>query len=161
MPTRPDDPSGRGGNVEDAGASGEARARRMVGPVAVLVGLALASVALHVRNPHREGSWGICPWRELTGTDCPGCGGLRAVNDLTNLRLFDAASSNLAFVAALPLVAVGYLRWVGTAWTGVARRTRQLSPATWSLLVTGTIVVWWVVRNLPGLEWLRSGPALG
>ena len=43
-----------------------------------------ATIALRLRDPHDSGSWGYCPWKLLTGLDCPGCGALRAVNDLTH-----------------------------------------------------------------------------
>ena len=134
------------------------RAERLRTPVIVGGALAAASIALHVRNPHQEGSWGICPWRELTGTDCPGCGGLRAVNDLTNFRLVDAASSNLLFIGALPAIAFFYLRSLHDAWFGIVRRGREVSALRWTWLAVGTIVAWWTFRNLPGLEWFRSGP---
>ena len=63
-----------------------------------------AAVALHFRDPHSSGSWGICPLFAATGIYCPGCGGLRAVNDLTNADVVAAASSNLLFVASIPLL---------------------------------------------------------
>lgn len=119
--------------------------------------LLAASVALHLRDPHRSGSWGGCPWLTVTGTDCPGCGGLRAVNDLTNLRVGAAASSNLLFIGALPVIALIFSRWVRDRWVGVRRFTVGNKVLVRSWLATGLVVVWWVVRNLPGLEWLRSG----
>ena len=57
--------------------SGVARWRRMVPPVAVAGGLAAATLALHLRDPHDQNSWGICPTAAM-GFSCPGCGGLRA-----------------------------------------------------------------------------------
>ena len=78
-----------------------------------------ASVALHFRDPHQSGSWGFCPWLLLTGTYCPGCGGLRAVNDLTRGDLGAAASSNLLFVSSIPIVAWLWVRSVSQRWRGV------------------------------------------
>ena len=76
------------------------------------------TIALHFRDPHSSGSWGFCPFYALTGLYCPGCGGLRAVNDLTNGDLVGAASSNLVFVALVPLIVLLWVRWTGRAWTG-------------------------------------------
>ena len=76
------------------------------------------TIALHFRDPHASGSWGYCPFYALTGLYCPGCGGLRAVNDLTNGDLAAAASSNLLFVALIPVIVVVWLRWTGRAWSG-------------------------------------------
>ncbi len=81
-----------------------------------------ASVLLHLRDPHRGGSWGYCPWLLLTGTYCPGCGGLRAVNDLTRGDLAAAASSNLLLVGSLPLLLVAWwCRRMLLGWRGVTR----------------------------------------
>ena len=78
------------------------RWQRMLAPAITIGGLGAATLALHFRDPHASGSWGMCP-SAMLGISCPGCGGLRAVNDLTNFQLVDAASSNLLFVLALPL----------------------------------------------------------
>ncbi len=126
-----------------------------LGPPLALAGLVLgASLVLHLRDPHSEGSYGLCPWLTLTGTYCPGCGGLRAANDLTDLRLADAASSNLLFVATIPLFAAGWLRSVHQRWTGALR---PISPArlhTLSVVAGVVVVAFWVLRNLPGAGWL-------
>ena len=130
------------------------RARRLQAPVLVAVVLLAASVALHVRDPHRSGSWGICPWLALTGTSCPGCGGLRAVNDLTHGDLAGAASSNLLLVGSVPLLAVWWTRRTVDGWRGVRRQVPERTAllVTYGLLVA--VVVFWVVRNLPFAGWL-------
>jgi hypothetical protein len=116
----------------------------------------LASLALHLRDPHQQGSWGFCPWLLLTGTACPGCGGLRAVNDLTNGRVLDAASSNLLVVGGLPFAVALWARSVAQRWTGVRRlwSSRRVNAA-WAV-ATAAVVVFWVVRNLPldAARWL-------
>ena len=78
------------------------RAERMRAPLVAIGGLAAATFALHVRDPHVSHSWGVCPLYVLTGIYCPGCGGLRAVNDLTDGHLGAAASSNLLLVLLDP-----------------------------------------------------------
>src|SRR5262249_549538 len=68
------------------------RSERLRAPLWSIVGLAAATVALHVRDPHVHGSWGLCPLYATTGIYCPGCGALRGVNDLTDAHLGQAAS---------------------------------------------------------------------
>ena len=130
------------------------RPRRLRGPVLLAAALGLASVALHLRDPHREGSWGLCPWLLLTGTYCPGCGGLRAVNDLTRGDLAAAASSNLLFVGALPLLALWWVRRTADAWRGVRRVVDDRTALRLATVVLGAAVTFWVVRNLPFAGWL-------
>jgi hypothetical protein len=125
----------------------------MVRPAATAGGLAALTVALHFRDPHEKGSWGICPLA-LVGIHCPGCGGLRAVNDLTHQRFADAASSNLLFVVSIPVLVWIYLRWTAGRWTG-----RSWEPSRRWLRVAGALlaasaVVFMVLRNTPAGSWL-------
>lgn len=135
---------------------GLSRRQRMQAPTLVAVGLLAASVALHVRDPHQQGSWGFCPWLVLTGTYCPGCGGLRAVNDLTRGDVVGAASSNLLLVGSLPLLAWWWLRRMRDGWRGGQGGRRPAERTTYLVgaAVLALAVVFWVVRNLPFATWL-------
>jgi hypothetical protein len=90
----------------------------------------------------------------LTGTYCPGCGGLRAVNDLTRGDFRAAASSNLLFVGSLPLAAVLYMRWVKDAWNGVRRPVSTRRALVYAAIFLGVALVFTVLRNLPVGAWL-------
>ncbi|RYP84971.1 DUF2752 domain-containing protein [Nocardioides guangzhouensis] len=89
----------------------------------------------------------------MTGLWCPGCGSLRAVNDLTHGDLPAAASSNLVLVLALPLVAAIWLAWLRRSWTGAPRRTTGV-PTALVWLVVVPVLVFSVARNLPFGAWL-------
>ncbi|GAB2447527.1 DUF2752 domain-containing protein [Nocardioides hungaricus] len=129
-----------------------ARRRRLIAPLATIGGLAAATAALYARDPHGSGTWGICPSAAM-GVSCPGCGGLRAVNDLANGDVGAAASSNLLFVVVLPVVLVALGLWLVDRWRG----TRRTVPRAWRrpLVVTAVVVLlaFTVLRNLPG-SWL-------
>jgi hypothetical protein len=137
--------------VNQAAASGWRGVRT---PVLLAGGLLAASVVLHLRDPHRSGSYGFCPWLALTGTYCPGCGGLRAVNDLTHGDVLGAASSNLLFVASLPLLAGWWLRSLVDGWRGRRRHLPERSAYVALASVLSLMLVFWVVRNLPFAGWL-------
>ena len=132
----------------------ESRWSRVKAPVLLAAAVLGLSVLLHLRDPHRSGSWGYCPWLLLTGTYCPGCGGLRAVNDLTDGHFAAAASSNLLFVGSLPLVVVLWVRWLADRWRGVQRHvsTRAAFIGCFSFLAVA--VGFAVLRNLPVGAWL-------
>jgi hypothetical protein len=132
----------------------ETRSRRLQGPTLLAGGVLGASLLLHLRDPHQGGSYAYCPWLLLTGTYCPGCGGLRAVNDLTNGNLAAAASSNLLFVASLPVLVLWWASTVRDRWQG---RVRQVAARRHGLLAVAFLVlalVFAVVRNLPFGAWL-------
>jgi hypothetical protein len=128
------------------------RPRRMVPPVATITGLAAATLALYVRDPHASGSWGYCPI-SLLGFYCPGCGGLRAVNDLTHGDLAGAVSSNALLMLALPFAVFLLARWAVDAWQGRQRGVPTLSSWPGLSVVIALITVFTLVRNLPG-SWL-------
>lgn len=129
------------------------RRQRMLAPVLTAGGLALATAALHVRDPHQGGSWGICPTAAL-GFACPGCGGLRAVNDLTHLDVAAAASSNLAFVAALPFLVGALVLWTVRRWRGEPSRADWDLRQRLAFAGLGLLLVFTVLRNLPVGAWL-------
>jgi hypothetical protein len=131
------------------------RVRRLAAPLAAAGAVGLAALALHVRDPHRDGAWGSCPFRLLTGLDCPGCGSLRAVHDLTGLDLVGAASSNLLLVAMVPLAVLVWGRWVARAWRGGTRPLLSLrTPVVTAALAV--VLAFAVLRNLPAGAWLAS-----
>lgn len=130
------------------------RRERLRAPVLTIGGLAAATLALRLRDPHQQGSWGICPLAAM-GVYCPGCGGLRAVNDLTHGDLAAAASSNLLLVVAMPFVVLLLGRWAWDRWRGVRRRAPETAP---SVLWTAAFIVlalgFTVLRNVPAGSWL-------
>jgi hypothetical protein len=145
----PAGPPGRGQVNEPAGL-----ARRLLGPGAVGLAAAGVATALALRDPHVSGSWGYCPFLLLTGHPCPGCGGLRATNDLLHGDLAAALSSNAYAVLSIALLAVLWTVWV-------VRRVR--ATTTTLTLVTGRLGLGWlagllafgVLRLLPGLSALQ------
>jgi hypothetical protein len=128
------------------------RGRRMLAPSAAIGGLGLATVALHLRDPHESGSWGFCPSAAM-GFYCPGCGGLRAVNDLTNGDVGSALSSNVVVTALIPVAVVLLAVWSVDRWRGHTRDLpwRRLRPLVYGFLTL--LFVFAVVRN--------TGPGAG
>jgi len=136
-----------------APADARPRSERIRTPVLTVASLAAATVALHLRDPHVSHSWGVCPLYALTGIYCPGCGGLRGVNDLTNGHVAQAASSNLLLVLALPFTVVLLARWSYGAWTGREVRAIPLLPKALTTALILFALLFTVLRNLPG-SWL-------
>lgn len=127
---------------------------RVGSPLAVAaVGLA-AAAAIALRDPHVPGSWGFCPFLRVTGLYCPGCGGLRAMNDLVHLRVLDALHSNAIGVLLVSLVGLGWLIWLTARIRGrPARLDRFVTSAVgWAAVVV--IVGFAVLRNTPWGAWL-------
>ena len=127
---------------------------RVKGPSLLAAAILGASVLLHVRDPHRSGSWGYCPWLLLTGTYCPGCGGLRAVNDLTHGDVAAAASSNLLFVASIPALVLWWARVMSDRWRGVLRQADSRRHVWLACAFAAVALAFWVLRNTDVGAWL-------
>lgn len=130
---------------------------RLAAPLTAGALAALGTLALRLRDPHVSGSWGYCP-TALVGLSCPFCGSLRAVNDLTHLDLAGAASSNLLFVVAAPVVVALWARRLVVLRRDAAAAVPVSGPlsvprAVWLLLAV-VLAVFTVARNLPGGAWL-------
>lgn len=134
-------------------ATERTRSVRMRAPALTVAGLAAATLALHVRDPHVQHSWGVCPLYALTGIYCPGCGGLRAVNDLSNGHVGAAASSNLLFVVSVPVIVFLLGRWAWLSWQGSDGAVVPALSRRTTIAVLVVAVVFTVARNLPG-SWL-------
>lgn len=112
----------------------------LIGTGAALAG-ALAYIGL--ADPHRPGFlFPACPFKALTGLDCPACGGLRMTHDLLHGDLAAAVTDNVFLLVALPAWAV----WLVVRW----RRGLTLMPTAATVTVVMAAVAWTVVRNWPG-----------
>ena len=58
-------------------------------------------------NPYEQDYFFIsCPFYQISGYQCPGCGSQRAFHELLHLRIFEAIKQNVLFVLAIPYVLV-------------------------------------------------------
>ena len=112
-----------------------------------------AAVLLHFHDPHGSGSYGYCPFLTLTGKPCPGCGGLRAVNDLTRGDFVAAVSSNVLAVALVAVLGVTWVLWVARRLRGRVDRMITLDVNA-GFVAIGVLVVFGILRNTPWGSWL-------
>mgnify|MGYP000862940436 CR=1 FL=1 len=94
-------------------------------------------------DPHRPGSlFPACPFKALTGWNCPACGGLRMTHDLLHGDLGAAVVDNVFLLVGLPTLAL----WV--LWRLTQGRRAFPMPAV--VVIAVAALAWTVVRNLPG-----------
>ncbi|MFH8898614.1 DUF2752 domain-containing protein [Streptomyces coeruleorubidus] len=105
--------------------------------------LAAVALATALADPAQPGPFPACPFRAVTGFDCPGCGSLRALHELTRGHVVAAADYNALLLAFLPVGAGVWLRVV----TSVSRP--RVLPVWWGRAVLAVILLWAVIRNLP------------
>ena len=85
----------------------------------------------------------------MTGWNCPGCGGLRAVNDLTHGQIDAAVHSNLLFVGLLPLVLIGWGLWVRRRWASTEPMLSARSLRFLGYVLAAMALGFAVIRNTP------------
>ncbi|MEI2764627.1 MAG: DUF2752 domain-containing protein [Dermatophilaceae bacterium] len=125
-------------------------ARRPVtwwGGVAASVG---AAAYVYAVSPEIPGRYLACPTYTLTGTYCPGCGGLRSVHALLHGDLALSLQRNPAVLPLLVLLAVA-----AAGWLRRGRPPVRLHPSGWRFRLTlVAVAAFWVARNVPGWTWL-------
>jgi hypothetical protein len=94
-------------------------------------------------DPHNTQSvYPLCPFKWLTGWNCPLCGGLRMTHDLLHGDLMATINDNLFLLFALPALA---------GWILLRRRRGEPVLSTPAVVtVTAVAIAWTVLRNLPG-----------
>jgi hypothetical protein len=123
------------------------RLRAASTPLLVAGGAAVLALGLVLRDPHQQGSWGVCPLYALTGTYCAGCGGLRATHDLLVGDLAGAWGANPLWVLVAPVLALLWVRWLVRALrTG---RRAAAPPIGVALGAAAVVVGYSVARNVP------------
>ena len=121
------------------------RGRTTIGLIIAFAALMIA--ALYLFNPSEHAFYPRCAFYQMTGWQCPGCGGLRAMHQLLHGHLLVALKFNALAVLALPLV--GAWLWREHFRAGVRHR------GGWVWLACAALVVFGVLRNLPAFAWLR------
>jgi uncharacterized protein DUF2752 len=126
------------------------RTRQRMIALAIWTGLAASAIFLFFFNPASPSNQWFpkCPFRLITGWQCPGCGSTRACYQLLHLHPIAAFKLNPLMVLTLPFIVYGFLGFTRSAITGKPQR-RLFIPSfyLWAWLVL--LVFFWVFRNTP------------
>jgi hypothetical protein len=94
-------------------------------------------------DPHKPDSiFPVCPFRLLTGWNCPACGALRMTHDVLHGDLAAAITDNVFLLVGIPVLA----GWILLRH----RRGKSLLPTPAAATVMIAMLAWTVLRNLPG-----------
>jgi len=122
------------------------RGARVAPPLTIGVTALLLTGWLVGHDPHDPSSlMPLCPFKLLTGWECPGCGGLRATWGLLHGDVSGALKDNALVVLALPIIVIGWAWWMLNAATG---RPVEKVPRSAALAVLTLAITWTVSRNV-------------
>jgi hypothetical protein len=107
----------------------------------------IATIVVIITHERLLGLMPACEWYRRTGFLCPGCGGRRCVTLLLQGRWLEAMRMNaLVIVTGIGLF---YLLVRGT-WHEHGKSARAFVMSTrCGLIVVGSILGFWLLRNLP------------
>lgn len=108
--------------------------------------IAAAGIIFFVFDPSVSALFPKCPFRMLTGLQCPGCGSQRAIHALLHLDIAAAFRYNALLVVSIPVVALLL----------AAEAYRQKKPEFYArihhpALIWGyfcATLLWWIGRNI-------------
>ena len=121
------------------------RSWRLVGSFALVLPCVFA---LFTYDPAQSDIFPPCPFRFLTGFDCPGCGTLRGLHQLLRGNILSALDLNVMMVLTLPYLGISLLTVLAADFTG-RDVVRVPVPATLVWGILATIILFWVARNIP------------
>jgi len=112
------------------------------------LGVIIGVFVLYRYNPAENHFYPVCLFHVLTGLECPGCGGLRAIHLLLHGDLTGALRMN-----PLVLLLIPFGLWIGVRVVLHAKggAPSTCSPVSVALLwmLFGVMIVFVVLRNLP------------
>jgi hypothetical protein len=126
------------------------RARQLMITAGVWLGLTAAAIFVFFFNPASPANQWFpkCPFRLVTGMQCPGCGSTRAFYQLLHLHPIAAFKLNPLMILTLPFIVYGFLGFTRSALTGRPQRRLFIPPIyLWAWLFL--LIFFWVFRNTP------------
>lgn len=103
-------------------------------------------------NPSAYGFYPVCQFHRLTGLNCPGCGGTRALYALLHGNIGTALRDNALLVVGLAVAAAR------GGWQGFnvlrGRPNGEFFPPRWLVPLLVVLGVFSVLRNLPAFAFL-------
>ena len=118
----------------------------------IVIAVLASGAVLFFFNPSQYGFYPVCLFHELTGLNCPGCGGTRAAYQLLHGHPRAALQDNALFVLTLAALA-GQGAWFAVRKLRHRPATLAVSPQVlWVYLVF--VVAFSLLRNLPAFAFL-------
>lgn len=111
------------------------------------IALAIAIVLLYIYDPEHSNLAYKCPFKSLTGLDCPGCGGQRAVHALLHFRIKEAIAYNpFLILVSIYILLVVILKNLRGCIPEKLQKAINSSKAV--IIYLFLMIIWTLVRNL-------------
>lgn len=116
---------------------------------AIFLSIALLILFYKAYNPYEYSFFPKCPFLELTGWQCPGCGSQRAIHFLLNLDFAAAFRENALLVISIPYALTGFaFEAIRKPGNKMLRWRQRLFGRNAIFIILIIIVGFWILRNL-------------
>ncbi|MBN8622456.1 MAG: DUF2752 domain-containing protein [Flavobacteriales bacterium] len=88
-----------------------------------------------------------CPFKSLTGFDCPGCGSQRAIHEILHLNFKKAFKYNALLVLAIPYILLFFIfnmEWVKIRFP---KTEKFLFGRNSLLMILAIVILFFIFRN--------------
>jgi hypothetical protein len=124
------------------------RKRPLAGPIVLATGALATCAYVYASNPDNGGTFLPCPFHQMTGLWCPGCGLTRATHHLLHGDLAGALSRNLFLPFIVVMAVWSWVTWVQHRLGRPSRGPDAIPKQAW-ILIGVAVLAFGVVRNLP------------
>ena len=115
---------------------------------AVWCALTLGATYLYLFNPATGAGYPACPFRMITGLQCPGCGSLRGLHQLLHGHPLAAFKLSPLMAVTLPFLLFVLFLSTRAAITG-RPQPKLFIPAKYIWTFLAVVVFFWIFRNTP------------
>ena len=116
--------------------------------ILVVLGLIVLIFIYKSVNPVESNFFPKCPFHQLTGYKCPGCGSQRSIHYLLNFEISNAFHENAMLVISIPYILLGICfdlikikNKKQLAWRKRLFGTKAI------LIILILIILFWILRN--------------
>ena len=121
---------------------------RRLTAAAIWGSLVVSGAYLYLFEPGKTGVFPVCPFRALTGLNCPGCGTARGLHQLLHGNVLAAFEFNPLMILLLPVLGYALFSFTKSAITGRAMSAVSIPPKyVWLSVVV--VLGFWIFRNTP------------
>lgn len=117
----------------------------------IIIALSILTVVYSLFDPEECQLFPQCPFRQLTGLLCPGCGSQRAIHQLLNGHPFSAIRYNAFLVVIFPWISAIILFKYFAKNNGEQINRILLNRSVVNIYLL-FLIIWWIYRNVVHLS---------
>ncbi len=122
---------------------------RIIKWVLAFIVISVLVILYKTYNPNGNVYFPKCPFREITGLKCPGCGSQRAIHYILNFDFYSAIKENAILVLSIPYIIMGAVFDLLKNPSERLLKWRKVIFGKRAIyLILTIIILFWILRNL-------------